>query len=157
MERPRSASRLRPREDVATLVRPKSAITLRVKGQLWKVKSKARLVSKDRSSVGMLTDDEDLKAARLGFDRESQLQVSHAIENRKHEMQELVNAAARRYDERRRVVDKKEDALAKVRADYFLGPLNGFVWRDPCAALYAAAASDRVDTVRARAVLTLLR
>lgn len=95
------------------LQRPKSALTLRVRGQLSHVKGMATQVLKNKPSLQV----EDLATGKLLLDRDSEVAIERATSEREHEMRDIVDRRQRKYDLDRLSSDKKEDMLGKMMVE----------------------------------------
>lgn len=126
----------------AALPRPKSALNLRIKGQLSQVKSMANLVRHGGASSTL----EDLTTGKLLLDRDSKLHVKKTAEERKAEMFQITQAVQRKYDRQRLVSDAKEAALAKMVHE--LTELESFKARLEAASSKKDVELARLDDVR---------
>ena len=145
--RNRRGSYLDPPPDIfapAALTRPKSAMTLRVRGQLSHVKGMATLVQGRGRIAGVQV--EDLTAGRLLLDRDSEVVIQAASENREATMRDIVDRRQRKYDQDRLVSDKKEDALAKMIVE--LDVLEAAQASADTANRHEVEAHQRMDEVR---------
>ena len=98
----------------APLQKSKSALTLRVRGQLSHLKGMANMVSQGLlRGEGALTL-EDLTTGQLLLDRDSEVTISKAAGEREREMRDIVDRRQIKYNRDRLVSDTKEDALSKM-------------------------------------------
>ena len=101
----------------APIPRPKSALNLHVRKELGRIKGLANSVSSsaagERHGSGALIL-EDLTSKQLMLSHDTELQVERTMVAREREMRDIVDGRQRKYNQRRLLSDKKEDALTKM-------------------------------------------